>query len=45
MSNSPLDKSLVDENIKKLRIPDVGKASIREIVALVNLVEEASDFK
>ncbi|WP_340113097.1 pyridoxal phosphate-dependent aminotransferase [Maribellus mangrovi] len=45
MNNSPLDKSLVDENIKKLRIPDIGKASIREIVALVNLVEEASDFK
>jgi aspartate/methionine/tyrosine aminotransferase len=45
MSNSPLDKSLVDESIKKLRIPDVGKASIREIVALVNMVEEASDFK
>lgn len=45
MNNSPLDKSLVDEKIKQLRIPDVGKASIREIVALVNLVEEASDFK
>jgi len=45
MNNSPLDKSLVDEKIKQLRIPDVGKASIREIVALVNLVEEASNFK
>ncbi len=45
MNNSPLDKSLVDEKIKQLRIPDVGKASIREIVALVNLVEEATDFK
>lgn len=45
MNNSPLDKSLVDENIKKLRISDVGKASIREIVALVNRVEEACDFK
>lgn len=45
MNNSPLNKSLVDEKIKQLRIPDVGKASIREIVALVNLVEEASDFK
>ena len=45
MDNSPLDKNLVDEKIKQLRIPDVGKASIREIVALVNLVEEASDFK
>lgn len=45
MNNSPLDKSLVEEKIRQLRIPDVGKASIREIVALVNLVEEASDFK
>lgn len=45
MNNSPLDKSLVEEKIKQLRIPDVGKASIREIVALVNAVEEATDFK
>jgi len=45
MNNSPLEKSLVDEKIKQLRIPDVGKASIREIVALVNLVEEATNFK
>ncbi len=45
MKNSPLDKSLVDEKIKQLRIPNVGKASIRELVALVNLVEEATGFK
>src|SRR5210317_2056196 len=45
MYNSPLDKALVDQKIRQLRIPDVGKASIREIVALVNLVEEATDFK
>ncbi|MFV0593118.1 MAG: aminotransferase class I/II-fold pyridoxal phosphate-dependent enzyme [Draconibacterium sp.] len=45
MNNSPLDKALVDEKIKQLRIPDVGKASIREVVALVNMVEEATDFK
>jgi aspartate/methionine/tyrosine aminotransferase len=45
MNNSPLDKKLVDEKIAQLRIPDIGKASIREIVALVNLVEEAGDFK
>lgn len=45
MNNSPLDKSLVDQKIKELRIPDVGKASIREVVALVNAVEEATDFK
>lgn len=45
MNNSPLNKKLVEEKIAQLRIPDVGKASIREIVALVNLVEEATDFK
>lgn len=45
MNNSPLDKNLVEEKIKELRIPDVGKASIREVVALVNAVEEATDFK
>ncbi len=45
MKISPIDRSLVDEKIKQLRIPDVGKASIREIVALVNLVEETTDFK
>ncbi len=45
MNNSPLDKSLVDEKIKQLRIPDIGKASIREVLALVNLVEEATGFK
>lgn len=45
MNNSPLDKTLVEQKIKELRIPDVGKASIREIVALVNAVEESTDFK
>ncbi|HPE75770.1 MAG TPA: pyridoxal phosphate-dependent aminotransferase [Draconibacterium sp.] len=45
MSNSPLNKSVVDQKIKELRIADVGKASIREIVALVNLVEEETGIK
>ena len=45
MKNSPLDKSVVDAKIKELRISDVGKASIREIVALVNLVEEETGVK
>ena len=44
-ANSPFDKSLIDQKIKELRIPDIGKASIREIVALVNLVEEETDKK
>lgn len=42
---SPLNKAVVDSKIKELRIPDVGKASIREIVALVNLVEEETGVK
>jgi len=45
IKNSPFDKSIIDNKIKELRIPDIGKASIREIVALVNLVEEETDKK
>ncbi len=40
MENSPFSKEVIDRKIKELRIADPGKASIREIVALVNLVEE-----
>jgi aspartate/methionine/tyrosine aminotransferase len=40
MNNSPFEKEIIDQKIKELRITDPGKASIREIVALVNLVEE-----
>lgn len=45
MNNSPINKSVVDSKIRQLRIPEVGKASIREIVALVNLVEEETGVK
>lgn len=45
MTNSPLNKAIVDQKIKELRIPEVGKASIREIVALINLVEEETGVK
>ncbi len=45
MENSPFKKEIIDSKIKELRIADPGKASIREIVALVNLVEEESDQK
>jgi aspartate/methionine/tyrosine aminotransferase len=45
MNNSPLNKTVVDSKIAQLRITDVGKASIREIVALVNLVEEETGAK
>mgnify|MGYP005843991001 CR=1 FL=1 len=45
MNYSPFDKKIVDEKIKELRIADAGKASIREIVALVNTVEDATGQK
>jgi len=45
MENTPLNKKVIDEKIKELRIADTGKASIREIVALVNLVEEVTGDK
>ena len=45
MSNSFINKEIVDQKIKQLRIPEVGKASIREIVALINLVEEETGVK
>jgi hypothetical protein len=45
MDNSPFNKEIIDQKIKELRIADPGKASIREIVALVNLVEEETGQK
>lgn len=45
MNNSPFEKEIIDRKIKELRIADPGKASIREIVALVNLVEEETGQK
>jgi aspartate/methionine/tyrosine aminotransferase len=45
MYNSPFNKEVIDRKIKELRIRDTGKASIREIVALVNLVEEETGEK
>ncbi|SHF24174.1 Aspartate/methionine/tyrosine aminotransferase [Mariniphaga anaerophila] len=45
MNNSPFNKEIIDKKIKELRIADPGKASIRVIVALVNLVEEETGAK
>jgi aspartate/methionine/tyrosine aminotransferase len=45
MNNSPVSRTIIDKKIKDLRISDPGKASIREIVALVNLVEEETGEK
>ena len=45
MNNSPFSKKVIDRKIRELRISDPGKASIREIVALANLVEEETAEK
>ncbi len=45
MKNTPISPELVTKNIARLRIEDVGNASIRELVALVNLIEEESPEK
>jgi aspartate/methionine/tyrosine aminotransferase len=45
MSNSPFNREIIDKKIEKLRIANIGRASIREIVALVNLVEEETGLK
>lgn len=45
MKKTPIDQQLVEKNIAKLGIEHVGKATIREIVALVNLIEAESPEK
>jgi aspartate/methionine/tyrosine aminotransferase len=42
MKNTPVKQEIVRKYIDQLQIKDVGKASIREIVALVNFIEEES---
>lgn len=43
--NTPISQELVEKSLKSLRIEDINDASIREIVALVNLIEEESAEK
>jgi aspartate/methionine/tyrosine aminotransferase len=45
MNNTPVKQEIVKKHIDQLRISDPAKASIREIVALVNLIEEESKVK
>ncbi|MCK4664173.1 MAG: pyridoxal phosphate-dependent aminotransferase [Bacteroidales bacterium] len=45
MNNTPIDSKIVSEKIKELNIPDIGKATIREIVKLVNNIEEETGDK
>ncbi len=45
MKNTPVNSEVVKEKIRQLRVPDIGNGTIREIVALVNMVEEATGFQ
>jgi len=45
IKDTPIDYNIVNEKIKALGIKDLGKATIREIVRLVNNIEEAGGKK
>jgi len=45
MNKPPVAQEIVEKYISHLRIKDLGKASIREIVALINYIEEESKVK
>lgn len=45
MEQSLISKEIVDQEIASLRIADVGNATIRELVALVNAVESITGLK
>lgn len=43
--NTPINKDIVNDEIKKSGLNDLGKATIREIVGLVNKIQDASQSK
>lgn len=45
MNTTPVNQEIVKKYINQLQIKDPGTASIREIVALINLIEEESKIK
>ncbi|PLX06270.1 MAG: aminotransferase [Marinilabiliales bacterium] len=45
MINTPVEKNIVDQEIENLGIKDLGKATIREIVGLVNRIQANTDTK
>lgn len=45
MNHPLIPKEIIDKEIELLRIPDIGNATIREIVALVNAVEAKTGVK
>jgi aspartate/methionine/tyrosine aminotransferase len=40
--DTPIDRGIVEEKIKEVGLSNIGKASIRELVKLVNLIEKAT---
>ena len=45
VQNTPIDRNIVGEQIVLSNLPDLGRASIREIVRLVNKIEQLSGEK
>lgn len=45
MNETPVNKEIVQEKLRACKLPSVGRASIREIKKLVDLIEEASGVK
>jgi aspartate/methionine/tyrosine aminotransferase len=45
MKNTPIDYEIVSQKIKDSRLPNVGRASIREIRTLINEIESATGKK
>ncbi|MFA5328026.1 MAG: pyridoxal phosphate-dependent aminotransferase [Prolixibacteraceae bacterium] len=45
MENTPVKQEIVQKYINQLQIKDLGRASIREIVALINYIEEGSQVR
>jgi len=45
MINTTVEKNIVDQEIENLGIKDLGKATIREIVGLVNRIQANTDTK
>ncbi len=43
--NTPVDYNVVQQKIKESRLPNVGNASIREILALINNIEKETGIK
>ena len=43
--NTPIDHNIVQQKIKESMLPSVGKASIREILALINSIENETGIK